>query len=636
MKQLIKTKITAAVLVLLLSAASCNYLDVVPENIAVIEDSFKTRDNAERFLATLYGYMPNPVNLQSNPAMYGGDDVLVIPFLSRNWPGTILKQGGQTVVYQPYRRWGGVSPASNIFIALRDCNIFMENLDKPFDLQEGERKRWIAEAKFLKAYYHFYLMRLYGPIPIIKENIKVSAGVEAVKVVREPVDKVTAYIVELLDEAIEDLPDGIQDRQRELGRITKSIAGAIKARLLVMMASPLFNGNPDYTGFVNAEGESFISTEYDAGKWEAAATACKEAIDLAEGNGHALYTFKDRPKGWSDTTILRLSIRGSLTERWNDEIIWGASDNWAFGLQSSAQAKIAPGLGTINQYSVTSILGPPLHIVEMFYSENGVPIDEDKNYNYVNRYEFKTATQEDLYRIQPGYETVRLHFNREPRFYASVGFDGGKWIGHGIKDDKAMYHVEAKQGQKSGKTTNTEGSATGYFAKKLVHYKNVQQSSAFAYSITGYPFPIVRLTDLYLLYAEALNETGKRAEAIPWIDRVRARAGLKGVVESWSKYSTNAAKPSSKEGLRDIIHHERMIELIFEGRRFWDIRRWKRATEFFNKNLQGWNIDGKERDEFYSIQNLFQMKFQQRDYLWPVNETDIIANDKLIQTKGWE
>ena len=79
-----------------------------------------------------------------------------------------------------------------------------------------------------------------------------------------------------------------------------------------------------------------------------------------------------------------------------------------------------------------------------------------------------------------------------------------------------------------------------------------------------------------------------------------------------------------------------MIELIFEGHRFWDIRRWKRATEFFNKNLQGWNIDGKERDEFYSIQNLFQMKFQQKDYLWPVNETDIIANDKLIQTKGWE
>ena len=632
--KMIKIKITA-VLVLFISAASCNYLDVVPSNIAVIEDAFKTRDNAERFLGSLYGRLPNYTSTGLNPALYGGDETLVLSFLSRNWDGTTLKSGGQTVNNTVFRHWGG-GEANNLFVALRDCNIFLNNLDKPFDLREDEKTRWIAEAKFLKAYYHFYLMRMYGPIPIIKENIEVSEGVEAVKVERKPVDEVAAYIVQLLDEAITGLPDGIQDEQRELGRITKSIAVAIKARTLITVASPLFNGNSDYAGFNNAEGKPLISTQYDAAKWETAATACKEAIDMAEANGYALYEFTARPKGWSDTTIRRLSIRGALTERWNSEIIWGASGRAVAGLQNASQAKIMPGLTDANYWSITSIWGPPLHIAEMFYSENGVPIEEDKNYDYVNRYETKKATEEDLYRIQPDYETAKLHFNREPRFYASVGFDGGKWIGHGKKDDKKMLHLEAKQGQNGGKRTNTENSATGYFAKKLVYYKNVQSNTAASYSRTNYPFPVVRLTDLYLLYAEALNEAGKTGEAYPWIDKVRARAGLKGVVESWSKHSRNASKPGTQEGLRDIIHQERMIELVFEGHRFWDIRRWKRATEFFNRNLQGWNIDGKTTDEFYNHQSLFQMKFQQRDYLWPIAENDLIANNKLIQTKGWE
>ena len=633
--QLIRTKITTAVLVLLLSAASCNYLDVVPSNIAVIEDAFKTRDNAERFLGTLYGYLPLYTSSFGNPALFGGDEIVFSRDYARSDnPVMALKRGGQNVNTPIFGYWGS-SSVQNLFVALRDCNIFLNNLDKPFDLKEDEKIRWIAEAKFLKAYYHFWLMRMYGPIPIIKENVEVSEGVEAVKAVRQPVDEVTAYIVQLLDEAIKDLPLGIQDEQGELGRITKTIAVSVKARVLVTVASPLFNGNSDYTGFVNAEGKPLISTQYDAAKWETAATACKEAIELAQTNGHALYEFTERPKGWSDTTIRRLSIRGSLTERWNSEIIWGASGRLVVGLQAMAQVVLDPRIPNAFVFSATPFIGPTLRVAEMFYSENGVPIDEDKNYDYTNRYETKKATEADLYRIKPGYETAKLHFNREPRFYASLGFDGGKWIGHGIKNDKAMYHAEGKSGQTGGKKHSIQYNPTGYYAKKLVYYKNVQRRNAASYSLTNYPFPVVRLTDLYLLYAEALNETGKTAEALPWINDIRKRAGLKGVVESWSKFSKIPNKPNTQEGLRDIIHDERMIELVFEGHRFWDIRRWKRAVDFLNRDLKGWNIWGEETDDFYNVQTLESPKFQQRDYLWPISEQDIIANDKLIQNPGW-
>ena len=633
--QLIKTKIIAAVGVLLLATASCSdYLDVVPDNVAVMDDAFKTRDNAERFLNTLYGHLPNFSSTGANPALSLGDETYVGIPGSVNYAQNIVKTGGQTVNNVHFSYWG--RPQSrNLFIALRDCNIFMDNLDTPYDLKEGEKNRWIAEAKFLKAYYHFWLMRMYGPIPIIKRNIEVNEGPEAVKAVRQPVDEVTAYIVQLLDEAMPDLPLTIENTGAELGRASKTIALGLKARVLVTAASPLFNGNQDYAGFTNAEGKPLISTEYNAQKWEDAVLACKQAIDTAAASGHELYEFGDALKGWSDVTITRLSIRGALTERWNKEVIWGASGRPVSGLQWLSQAVLDPNVRGNNLNSTSPNLSVTLRIAELFYSENGVPIDEDKNYDYANRYQTKEATNSDLYRIQPGYETAKLHFNREPRFYASLGFDGGKWIGHGVRDDRAMYHVEAKIGQFSGNGDPNRANYTGYFPKKYVYYKNVQAATAFSYSTTTYPFPVIRLADLYLLYAEALNETGQTAQALPWIDRVRARAGLQGVAESWSQFSRIANKPNTQEGLRDIIHDERMIELVFEGHRFWDVRRWKRGIELFNGTLRGWDMFAVDTEDFYNIQDLIDIKFQQRDYLWPIAEQDIIGNDKLIQNPGW-
>ncbi|WP_420603103.1 RagB/SusD family nutrient uptake outer membrane protein [Flagellimonas sp.] len=626
----------AMTILFMLNVVACSdYVDVVPENIAVIEDAFETRDSAERFLATLYGYLPAYENANANPALSSGDEIFVNTNVSRNWPSAILAQGGQNVSTPLMSYWGSGS-ISNLFVALRDCNIFLENVDKPFNLTEDEKIRWVAEAKFLKAYYHFYLMRMYGPIPIVRENIEVSEGVDAVRVPRNSVEEVTDYIVELLDEAIADLPTSIADEGSELGRITAPIAAAIKAKALVTAASPLFNGNADYSSFLDSDGNELISTVYNEEKWVRAASACQQAIELAEANGHSLYQFTDALPTWSDTTITKLSIRGSVTERWNPEIVWGISGDPVTTLQNWAQAKIATGLTGENRESVQSWWSPPLQIAEMFYSDNGVPIDEDVNYDYAGRYELTTATDADLYNITPGHETAKLHFNREPRFYASIGFDGGTWMGHGREDDTNLLFPQALSKQKSGKLDAQRFAASGYWAKKLVYYENVQRTGgATGYSLRAYPFPAVRLADLYLLYAEALNESGSTNQAHAWIDRVRDRAGLNGVVDSWATASSDPTKPTTKDGLRDIIHDERMIEMVFEGQRFWDIRRWKRATEFLNTDILGWNIEGETPAAFYNVISLGTYKFQSRDYLWPISERDIITNNKLIQNPGW-
>src|SRR3546814_9643374 len=135
---------------------------------------------------------------------------------------------------------------------------------------------------------------------------------------------------------------------------------------------------------------------------------------------------------------------------------------------------------------------------------------------------FRSA-EADKYYSKPTYITAKLHFDREPRFYANLGFDGGIWFGQGNFDQDQAWHVEGKLGQISGRSRSDEHSITGYFTKKLVHYLNVLQSSG-AYNVQTYPFPVIRLADLYLYYAEALNElNGPSAEAYQWLDMVRER-----------------------------------------------------------------------------------------------------------------
>ena len=116
-----------------------------------------------------------------------------------------------------------------------------------------------------------------------------------------------------------------------------------------------------------------------------------------------------------------------------------------------------------------------------------------------------------------------------------------------------------------------------------------------------------------------------------------AKAGLKGVKESWRNYSTNPAKPESKAGMREIIHRERMIELAMEGQTMWDIRRWMEGTKYWNGKVEAWNVSGKSPAEYYNkvvLTYAFQ-KFSQRDYLWPISQNQMLINPKLTQNYGW-
>lgn len=615
-----------SIVILLLN--SCSYLDVVPDNVATIDNAFTMRNAAEKFLFTCYRYLPDHAHYSDNPGFMGGDEIWI--YREATSAPFYIARGYQNVLSPYVNSWDG------IYRGIRDCNIFFENIEKVPDMTRNEKDRWISEVKFIKAYLHFYLLRMYGPIPVIRENMPIWAGPEEVKVKREPVDVCVDYIVELLDEAALYLPFVITDELTELGRITRPIALTLKAEVLVLAASPLFNGNPDYIGFTDNDGQLLFNTEYDEDKWKVAAQACRDAVELCEEVGITLYHFIPGPVHQisSEETILQLNVRNAVTEKWNSEIIWGNTNSMGVDLQQVCTPGGLDPLHGDNQRT-RGIFAPPIKIAEMFYSKNGVPISEDKTYDYNGRFDLRIATEEEKYHLQPGYTTVGLHFDREQRFYTSLAFDGGIWYGQGRFDDNNQWLLQSKAGQYQSTVASSRYSVTGYRPKKLVNYENIIGNGS-SYTIQQYPWPVMRLADLYLLYSEALNEVeGPTEEALRCINLVRERSGLQPVEEAWPQYSINPNKHTSKEGFREIIQQERLIELAFEGKRFWDLRRWKRAHLELNKPITGWDIDQESEEGYYRQRVLHNQTFFTKDYLWPIREYNITVNKNLVQNPGW-
>jgi hypothetical protein len=630
----------AAVCIICMSA--CNYLDLVPEGDPTIETAFANRVNTEKYLHTCYSYLPSPENrMFSHPAMIGGDelwwnqDKWTSP--SDNMWGIAIAQGyqGATDPYQNY--WDGGRGGINLFQAIRDCNIFLENINRPYDLPEYERTRWAAEAKFLKAYYHFFLMRLYGPIPIIRDNLPVSATPEEVRLYREPVGEVIDYIVELIDEAVEDLPLEINLMASEAGRITQPIARAIKAQALVWGASPLFN-NDEYTNFIDARNIQLIPSWDEAAvqaKWERAATALKEAIDAAHQARHALYRYQPPAlTELSPETQMKFKLRLAISDKFNSEIIWPSTRS-----TYEYQHECVPLLQSGNFNGGSSETGATLRMAELYYTKNGLPIDEDPNWDYVNRYQTQVAGSDHRYYIGMNQITARLNFNREPRFYASLGHDRGIYEGSGQTEESNYFCLESRQSEVSGIRSQGDHIVTGYYVKKIVHPQSAFASpTSTSFNIVAYSFPLIRLPDLFLMYAEALNEAnGPSDEVYKWIDTVRLRAGIPGVEESYSRAAEQYwNKPYSKDGLRDIIKRERLIELAFEGQRFWDLRRWKDAADHYNRPIRGWNYREDTAENYYTLITVWDKRvFTTRDYLWPLSTHAIVVNANLVQNPGW-
>mgnify|MGYP002344973792 CR=1 FL=1 len=631
---------------------SCDYLDVVPNDTATLDHAFSNRSVTEKFLRTCYSHLPDPTDPFYYPAYFTSRDEFDWGLETRggNRPGGKISEGLQNTNDPFQNYWSGSQGGNSLYIGIRDCNTFLENIHTPKDIQPEEKTKWIAEVKFLKAYFHFFLMQLYGPVVLAKENFPLDASAEEVRVYREPVDECVDYIVELLNEAIPDLPLTLPDAASEQGRITKTIALGIKAKVLTWAASPIFNGNTDYKGWVDNRGKQLISDTYDPSKWERAATAIKNAIDTCHLAGLKLYEFNKYATAncynMNDSLVQLMTIRKAITEdiEKNTGVIWATQEAFGSGKSGLSEAVLGdmlreffPWLYAQDQNMYTGYYQASWYMGELFYTNNGVPMDEDKNFDYANRYELQLATPGDKHEsyIPTGETTVKMHFNREPRFYADLGFDRGYFeLATTAMNGGASFtpFVRMRQGEIYSR-------CLGYVPKKIIAYESAssQGDANKSYTAYDYRFPLLRLSDLYLLYSEALNEVkgAPDDEVYYWIDQVRKEAGLKGVVESWRNASTNSDKPATKNGMREIIQKERLIELAFEGQRFWDVRRWKIADKYWSLPPMRW-ADARTVEEYYVPTKYGQSRqVTFKDYLYPLKDYDIRVNSNLVQTYGW-
>lgn len=670
---------------------SCaNYLDIVPDNITTVNDAFSSRSNAERFRNTCYGYMPSVVRPFHDPSWIASKSDEIWYYSNREYPslglgdtphGLAIMQGGQNTDKPYINYWDGENSGIPLFRAIRECNIFLESVEENNvvpDITEFERLWWIGEVKFLKAYYHFYLMHLYGPVPIIRTNPPMNTPPEELHVFRESVEEVVDYIVELLDESIEYLSheDVMSDSEVAEnswtygGRITTSIAKALKAKVLIWAASRLFNGNEYYANFTDSRGKQLIPAgDPDLGKWQKAAEACLDAIQTAETlGGHRLYTSRDLAvsEDVSPATEQKYVLRYAVTKPFNKEIVWPSTHptdgfaGWDVGIQSnrwqmhltreSMPSFLAPAQGSHN-----GSMGTTLQIVEQFYTSNGLPIEDDDEWQkriggYEARYSTRLAEGDDYhkYYIQQGRVTAQLNFYREPRFYAYVGFDGSIWEGAGRSEANSFVVNKSTP-------TMTENTPTGYYMKKVVHPESnfTPAGAVYNYNSIPYTFPIIRLSELYLYYAEALVESVPDGAAPPndafvYVDRVRTRAGLKGVRETWDQpASLRPGLYNTKEGMREIVRRERTVELCFEGKRGEDARRWRIAHELFNDPVRGWSglgpysavvTPGQITDaNYYLVTDHYERSsgYAIKDYLWPIKSDNINVNNNLKQNPGW-
>jgi hypothetical protein len=391
-------------------------------------------------------------------------------------------KGFQTPTTAGLNYWNGVGNEAGLFKGIRDCNIFLENVQMPTDIDDSERLQWAAEVKFVKAYLYFFLMRLYGPVPIIRENLPLNATPGETHVFRDPLDDVANYIVELCDEAKPDLMLSTEvTKAKDAGRPTQVMAAVLKARTLVWAASPLCNGNPDYAEFRDSRGVQLYSLVKDDNKWIKAAQAIKDALDIATEAGYKPFEYIPA-EAMSDITKLKRELRGAVSERYNSEIVWP----FAMGT-TDLQKLCMPNLGTYGVVTNLTEFCASLKIAEKFYSRNGIPIEEDPEWinwiggNFIYRYQTREASafagtgmdgvtslsKDHQYYIAAGETTANLNFYREPRFYAYLGFDRGVWEANG-KDEANSHILKARytedQGYKSG--TSTGHIPTGYYVKK--------------------------------------------------------------------------------------------------------------------------------------------------------------------------
>lgn len=445
--------------------------------------------------------------------------------------------------------------------AINEINIFLEHIDDvPGD--EAERNAQKGQGLFLRAWHYHMLYSLYGRVPIVDHTYGLD---DDYNLARSPLDDVADFIVKDLDEAAALLP--LYYSAEDYGRATKGAALALKSRVLIYKASPLF-GTPSQA------------------KWQAASDAAKAVIDLgvyslAPVNSSEEYSALFYNENNPEVIFLKLF-----------DPKWGSGDNnsWLY--------QVPCGVG--NGFQGWGNFNPTQNLVDKFQMADGTePVINDY---YVGQYVGDTPWQ-----------------GREMRFYSAFLLDGDEW---GFGSDRREVEVFWGNGEgiANGKDSfwgeyYWNASNTGYAMRKFLD-PSYDPSGTTMHTT---PWFFLRLSEIYLNYAECQMELGNNNVALEYINKVRTRVHL---------------PEATGADLRKEYEYEREMELVFEGQRWFDLRRWKKMYEEYAEPIYGISI-GKNADgtKFYIVdrENPIAVRSFTKDALYwmPVPRYELRKSDKL-------
>ena len=676
-----------------LTFTSCDdYFDDVPDNATSLEAVFANRGQSLKWLSNIYTYIPDNTNVRYNSRTNG------------NWPMASIEG------YLPWDHivanniiLGTLYPSTDFvktqwteyYRGIQYANIYLANIDKNSAMLADEREWSKAEVHALRAYFYFNLVKEFGPVPLIGDKVySVDTPLDEMMMPRNTLDECWDYIIAELKAALDGGrlkstfgEDGSVDSQYK-GNLTQEAVEGILAEVYLYRASYLFNGDPYYQTMANKDGTKLFPQSKDMQKWKDARDAAKRIIDsgkfklvLRDQSGKLVDDVKkaDPYKSCFYSAIGRVDNEEMIFLRTNAN-----NDSYIIKPRHTGiSGNVDRGAGA---YSI------PLQFIDLFFMSNGKRIDDveqqpisqvttfkaddpvypvydtqnltskDKDGNdiamnarnslsttkYVDRF-----SSYNYFTPGSGKGIMKQFYCREPRFYLAVTFQNRRWD----YDQANTYYTDMSFNGNSGSDGKTHDYPIfGTIVRKLYWEKESNIDGAV----------MLRLGEVYLNYAEACAQLGESKEALKYVNLIRSRAGINEYALNRTEEGTKDARNKNKiyvgeldkdqELLLKVIYRERLIELSYESKHYFDVRRWGVADMAegdgwvyptwhkggeggdmigFNVNNEGSDAEKANSLNFYKRVKTQHRIFTKRMSLFPIPQEEVNRDKQIVQNEGW-
>ena len=676
-----------------LTFTSCDdYFDDVPDNATSLEAVFANRGQSLKWLSNIYTYIPDNTNVRYNSRTNG------------NWPMASIEG------YLPWDHivanniiLGTLYPSTDFvktqwteyYRGIQYANIYLANIDKNSAMLADEREWSKAEVHALRAYFYFNLVKEFGPVPLIGDKVySVDTPLDEMMMPRNTLDECWDYIIAELKAALDGGKlkstfgeDGSVDSQYK-GNLTQEAVEGILAEVYLYRASYLFNGDPYYQTMANKDGTKLFPQSKDMQKWKDARDAAKRIIDsgkfklvLRDQSGKLVDDVKkaDPYKSCFYSAIGRVDNEEMIFLRTNAN-----NDSYIIKPRHTGiSGNVDRGAGA---YSI------PLQFIDLFFMSNGKRIDdvEQKPISQVTTfkaddpvypvYDTQNLTSKDkdgndiamnarnslsttkyvdrfssynYFTPGSGKGIMKQFYCREPRFYLAVTFQNRRWD----YDQANTYYTDMSFNGNSGSDGKTHDYPIfGTIVRKLYWEKESNIDGAV----------MLRLGEVYLNYAEACAQLGESKEALKYVNLIRSRAGINEYALNRTEEGTKDARNKNKiyvgeldkdqELLLKVIYRERLIELSYESKHYFDVRRWGVADMAegdgwvyptwhkggeggdmigFNVNNEGSDAEKANSLNFYKRVKTQHRIFTKRMSLFPIPQEEVNRDKQIVQNEGW-